>query len=762
LKNSTIMLALFNRLSVRNRIWGIVLIFIGSIVLVSMLDVLMLRETLQQEKEAAIRQVVDSGYGVLAHYRKLEQDGSLSREAAQAAALQTIKGMRYNGEEYFWINDDQAPPRMLMHPILPALDGQQMLDDKYNCATSLRSGDEGPFLNTDGRKNLLQAFSEVVALKGAGYVTYHWPRTTANGEYTEKNYSKLSYVKKLASWGWIIGSGIYIDDIDAAVKARATQNLVMLLGTSALLLVLASLIARSITRPLQATMQAMRDITKGNAGLEQRVPVDGPGEIAELASNFNDMLDHIEVRDRALLAHQESLEEEVASRTASLREANLKLDEELRERKLAEQAVQDSEERFRGIASVAQDAIIMMDAVGCIAYWNPAAEKIFGYRREQVLGRELHALIAPERFRGAFHDGYRRFIRTGEGPAMGKTLELTALRQDGSEFPIELSLSAIWLHGAWSSVGILRDISERKRSEMALQENLARVQGLNQQLEATQNQLLQSEKMASIGQLAAGVAHEINNPIGFVSSNLGTLEEYVNDLLAIIEAYGEADPLLAGLPELEAAIGRLKAQADLEFLRKDVRCLLAESHDGIGRVRKIVQDLKDFSRIDSADWAAANLEQGLDSTLNIVWNEIKYKADIVKEYGGIPPVECLGSQMNQVFMNLLVNAAQAIELHGTITIRTGSVGDTVWIEIADTGKGIHPEMQKRIFDPFFTTKPVGQGTGLGLSLAYSIVQKHHGQLEVSSEPGRGSCFRIEIPRTQPEEVPAAAAASVSA
>ncbi|MBI2277723.1 MAG: cache domain-containing protein [Dechloromonas sp.] len=750
------MFALLNRLSVRNRIWGIVLIFIGSIVLGSVLDVVMLRETLHQEKESAIRQIVDSGYGVLAHYQKLEQNGSLSRAAAQAAAMSTIKGMRYNGEEYFWITDDQELPRMLMHPIMPALDGKTLLEAKFNRATSLRSGIDGPFVPTDGGKNLLQAFAEVVAKSGDGYVTYDWARALPGGAYTERTFPKLSYLKKLPAWGWIIGSGIYIDDIDAAVKARAGQNLLLLLGTSAVLLLLASLIARSITRPLRTTMQAMRSIASGKAGLEQRVPTDGPDEIAELASNFNEMLGHIQARDQALLKHQEQLEDEVSSRTASLRETNLKLDEELRERKLAEQAVLDSEERFRGIASVAKDAIIMMDAVGNISFWNPAAEQIFGYPRDEALGRDLHALIAPQRFHADFRRGYQHFVRTGQGPAVGRAMELIAVRQDGSEFPIELSLSAIWLHGAWSSVGIVRDASERKRNERELQENLERVQGLNRQLEEAQNQLLQSEKMASIGQLAAGVAHEINNPIGFVSSNLSTLEEYADDLLAIVEAYGKADGLLDAQPELRADIESLKVRADLGFLSKDLHCLLRESHDGIGRVKKIVQDLKDFSRVDSMDWAMANLEHGLDSTLNIVWNEIKFKADIVKEYGGIPPVECLGSQMNQVFMNLLVNAVQAIEAHGMITIRTGMADERVWIEIADTGKGIPPEIQKRIFDPFFTTKPVGKGTGLGLSLAYSIVQKHHGTLEVTSEPGRGSSFRLEIPCRQPARQVAAA------
>ena len=157
------MIALLNRLSVRNRIWGIVLIFIGSTVLGIVLDVVMLRETLHQEKESTIRQVVDSGYGVLAHYQQLEQNGSLSREAAQAAAMATIKGMRYNGEDYFWLNDDQVPPRMIMHPIMPALDGHTLVEERFISATGLRSGTGGPFVPTDGRMNLLQAFAEVVA-----------------------------------------------------------------------------------------------------------------------------------------------------------------------------------------------------------------------------------------------------------------------------------------------------------------------------------------------------------------------------------------------------------------------------------------------------------------------------------------------------------------------------------------------------------------------------------------------------------------------
>jgi signal transduction histidine kinase len=263
-------------------------------------------------------------------------------------------------------------------------------------------------------------------------------------------------------------------------------------------------------------------------------------------------------------------------------------------------------------------------------------------------------------------------------------------------------------------------------------------------LARAQSQLLQSEKLAAIGQLAAGVAHEINNPVGFVSSNLGTLKRYVDSLFEALAAYEASEGELHD--ETRNALTELKQRIDLAFLREDVGTLIAESTQGLQRVTRIVQDLKDFSHMDESQMQWANLERGLDSTLNVVANELKYKAEVVKEYGGVPEVECIASQINQVFMNLLVNAAQAIQERGRITIRTALEGDThVRVEIADTGSGIRPEHLKRIFDPFFTTRPVGKGTGLGLSLAYGIIQKHGGSIDVSSEPGVGSTFRITLP-----------------
>jgi len=286
------------------------------------------------------------------------------------------------------------------------------------------------------------------------------------------------------------------------------------------------------------------------------------------------------------------------------------------------------------------------------------------------------------------------------------------------------------LGGAQNCLLLLEDVTEQRELEC---------------------QLRQSQKMQAIGQLAAGVAHEINNPISFVFSNFGTLQTYVASLLRVLARYEAAEPFIADA-DVARGIADLREQVDLAFLQEDVLALMAESRDGIERVRKIVQDLKDFSRVDAhQQWQWADLHQGIDSTLNIVNNEVKYKADVVKEYGTIPEVECLPSQINQVIMNIVVNGAQAIEgPRGRITIRTGASGGNVWIEIADNGCGIPQAIQSRIFDPFFTTKPIGTGTGLGLSLSYGIIQKHRGRIDMQSEEGVGTTFRIELPIRQPD------------
>ena len=375
------------------------------------------------------------------------------------------------------------------------------------------------------------------------------------------------------------------------------------------------------------------------------------------------------------------------------------------------------------------------------------AINVLGFHPDQMVADpnfwfdHIHPDDAPQIFSSlalVFVEGERAYeyrFRTASGSYlwMHDTLRLV---RDAQGAPLEV-------------IGAMTDITIRKTMEQALHSKGQEQQRLIARLQEAHDQLLQAEKMASIGQLAAGIAHEINNPVGFVNSNMGALQTYVATLFGVIGAYESAVAAAAPGSALAAQVEAIGRRAELDYLREDATELVRESMDGLKRVKDIVQALKDFSHVGESEWQLADLHLGLESTLHIVANEIKYKATIEKHYGQLPAVTCLASQLNQVFMNLLVNAGQAITGHGTITLRSGVAGDWVWISIGDTGAGIAPEHLNRIFEPFFTTKPVGSGTGLGLSLSYSIVAKHGGRIEVASLPGAGTTFTVRLPVLPP-------------
>ncbi len=306
-------------------------------------------------------------------------------------------------------------------------------------------------------------------------------------------------------------------------------------------------------------------------------------------------------------------------------------------------------------------------------------------------------------------------------------------------------------------LGISADITERKQAEKTLELAYAELEKANKELKETQSQLVQSEKMASIGQLAAGVAHEINTPVGFVASNFQTLEGYTNKFRNLFKMYSELMEQIKSSEEpelLKKAQDITKSRDDMkiEFVLEDIQELFDDSKEGLQRVTGIVQNLRDFSRIDQPeDFAEYNLNDGIKATLVVANNEIKYDCDIKTEFSKMPPVFCNSGQINQVFLNILVNAAQAIKSqdrdgNGTITIRTYATETDIVCEISDDGSGIPPEKVSNIFDPFFTTKPVGKGTGLGLSVSYDIiVNKHKGEIFVDSTVGEGSKFTIKLP-----------------
>ncbi|PKO69083.1 MAG: hybrid sensor histidine kinase/response regulator [Betaproteobacteria bacterium HGW-Betaproteobacteria-14] len=297
----------------------------------------------------------------------------------------------------------------------------------------------------------------------------------------------------------------------------------------------------------------------------------------------------------------------------------------------------------------------------------------------------------------------------------------------------------------------------RVRSQIELKQSRDRLSSQNNYLEGelakrlqeaqqAQSRLLQSEKLAAVGQLSAGIVHEINTPVGFVTSNLTTLASYWQDILKLLDAYETLEALAMADAAALNRIRSIKQECDIAFLRDDTAKLIAESQDGLARVTAIVRDLKNFSRaedIDNRQWT--DLHSGLDATVNIVWSEIKYHCTLRKDYGELPKIYCNPSQINQVVLNLIVNAAQAIPDKGEITIRTGQTDSKAFIAIADTGTGIPAETLPRLFEPFFTTKPVGKGTGLGLSIAYGIMQRHQGSIEVSSIQDKGTTFTLWLP-----------------
>jgi len=409
-------------------------------------------------------------------------------------------------------------------------------------------------------------------------------------------------------------------------------------------------------------------------------------------------------------------------------------------------SLDEARTRFASLANDSNEYVLLIDDAGTVVYANLAARRLAqrlhadgaAHLTEPTLARWSSLLARTGTLRQAQRVGVWRgelVLPAGEGdPVIVSAVVHAQPEENGS-----LVYYSVVLH----------DVTGERQREAELHDRHVELELAYSRLKDAQQQLLQSEKMASIGQLAAGVAHEINNPIGYVHSNLGTLQDYMRALLSLIEGYERLTASQPGSAAERRELEDLRERLDVDFIVRDLPSLLSESREGIERVKKIVQDLKDFSHAGQSDeWVWADLHSGLDSTLNIVWNELKYKAEVHKSYGKLPLIECLPSQLNQVFMNILVNAAQAIERQGTINVSTGVDGGEVWIAIADNGSGMPESVIQRIFDPFFTTKAVGQGTGLGLSLSYGIVKKHHGRIDVRSEPDLGTEFRIVLPIAQ--------------
>ncbi|MEP0871462.1 PAS domain S-box protein [Trichocoleus desertorum AS-A10] len=472
---------------------------------------------------------------------------------------------------------------------------------------------------------------------------------------------------------------------------------------------------------------------------------------------------------------------------------------DITERRRSAKQLRSSEERFQLLVESVKDyAIYMLDSDGVVISWNTGAERIKGYSAEEVIGRHFSCFYPPEQVQEGKpawelqqaatlgqcevegervrRDGSRFWVnalmialRDNHGQLQGfakVTRDITERKQTESILQQAFDQLEKRVHERTSELSqanfmLKQEIAEREQMEAALRQSEAQLKQQAQQLESTlhelqrtQSQLVQSEKMSSLGQLVAGVAHEINNPVSFIYGNVKYADEYVQTVLHLLTLYQQQCP--DPVDELQAALEGI----DLEFLATDLQKLLQSMKVGAERIREIVLSLRNFSRLDEAEMKAVDIHEGLDNTLLILKNRLKAHAGhpgitVLPEYGDLPLVECYAGQLNQVFMNILSNAIdvledsqdQSAEQPGVIHVCTTVQADQwVVIRIADNGPGISETVQRRLFDPFFTTKPVGRGVGLGLSISYQIVvEKHGGRLKCHSIAGQGTEFVIEIP-----------------
>ena len=437
---------------------------------------------------------------------------------------------------------------------------------------------------------------------------------------------------------------------------------------------------------------------------------------------------------RAVLAVMRDISERKALEESRRRfdEAQLENAREIEEK---HRALAVSEARYRQLTEGCLDAVVVADDQGLITLFNPAAERTFGFGAPEVLGRPITALM-PEEFHGPHAAGFARYLKTRDPRVVGRTVELRGRRKDGTEFPMELSLNAVEVGGVPQFIGSIRDQGERQRMRAML---------------------AQSEKLASIGLLSAGVAHEINNPLAYIGNNLAVLERDLKGIMAMMAGYESAHDRLDGAaPEVMAEIRALSDDLDWPYVRDNLGRMLTRTREGVQRVANIVQNLRGLARTSAPKMEDVALADLLGSAVEMIQGRMR-RDGIGLEIDapeGLPKVHCVGSQISQVFLNLLVNAVQALEEAerpegGRLRVAIRQGAEFQAVEVIDNGPGIEAECLPKLFDPFFTTKPVGEGTGLGLSISHGIVTGHGGRIEVESTPGVGTCFRVLLPGAAP-------------
>ena len=448
----------------------------------------------------------------------------------------------------------------------------------------------------------------------------------------------------------------------------------------------------------------------------------------ELSAQVKAML-RIKMAEDNLRKKSEVLEKQVTIRTAELTGKHKQLEAQIEERRQVEEALRASEEKYRTMMEAQEDAIYICSADFRVEYMNPAMIKRSGgdYTGEYCY-KVIHKL--NEKCPWCIHD---KVIN-------GESINTEVLSPRDKKTYNVTNSPIVHIDGSVSKLSVYHDVSKIKQMEEEKSNLLM--------------QLTMADKMASIGQLASGVAHEINNPVGFVTSNLNSLDGYLSDLKELINLNSNLVSELKDV-KLAPAVAKIKETIesfardnDLEFLLEDISEIMGDCKEGLDRIKKIVIDLKNFAHPGKEKPELININDGLESTLNVVSNELKYKATVTKELGETAPVMAVPQQINQVFLNILVNAAQAMDEMGEIKIKSWHDKTHTFVTISDTGCGISQENINKIFDPFFTTKKMGEGTGLGMNIAYNIIQKHKGTINIESTPGKGTTFTISLPAVQ--------------
>lgn len=407
-----------------------------------------------------------------------------------------------------------------------------------------------------------------------------------------------------------------------------------------------------------------------------------------------------------------------------LTRSHVELEKAHRELKMAQGQIEKAKLEWENTLNCISNMVLMCDTYGKVKRCNHPVTELTGLAFKDILNNNWMSLLTGFGIQVVDFDGKQGHLLD---PNSKRYFEVNVSPIKEPEGPLQCG-----------TVVSIHDTTVMKAMNSRLEEAYT-------ELKQTQSQILQQEKMASIGQLAAGVAHEINNPMGFISSNLTSLGKYMEKINVFNAAFLET-VRSKGDTDTVALLEELRKKMKIDFILEDISGLLAESHDGAERVRRIVQDLKSFSHVDDTQCKLFSVNDCLTSTLNMARNEIKYVAEVEQEYDPeLPLLSGYPQQLNQVFMNILVNAAHAIEGHGIIKIKTMLETADIIIRISDSGKGIVAENLTRIFEPFFTTKDVGKGTGLGLSISYDIIKKHGGAIDVESEVGVGTAFIIRLP-----------------